>query len=443
MKISKIIIPSYNQFQSFEIDLTYPENHQKAGQPLEKVCFIGKNGTGKSTILELINSILRTNCNYPILGNSSELSRKIILKTQYSYKSFYLINSSSITYSNNPKYILDSIEKDNSFSNEILLMKSSINGNYGVSYLNSISDKFTIDNTNYLFKNNSNDLVIYSPSKSSKNDLISISDVPQVTLNQALELFKEFSFYQEVSNQNISEFWKLLIYLIKKREDEYNTFQNLEENQDKTIRELKQDFDKNNPEILQKISEIWNLILDKAGLEFDYKNASNPIQLNDNLKAYIKIKNTNEIVPYNNLSTGIRNFIFRIGYIYSLYFNRNIDRGFLLIDEPENSLYPDFLYDLIEIYQKISKNTQIFVATHSPIIATQFEPEERIILEFNEDGNVTAHKGISPTGDDPNDILKNDFTVRNVLGKEGLEKWNRFIKLKSLIKNAQNSKDKK
>jgi ABC-type polar amino acid transport system ATPase subunit len=172
-------------------------------------------------------------------------------------------------------------------------------------------------------------------------------------------------------------------------------------------------------------------------LYFDYEDAKNPIQLTDNLLAYIKLKSTNETIPYNKLSAGIRNFIFRLGHIYSLYFNRKIANGFLLIDEPENSLYPDFLYDLIDIYESIIHNTQFFVATHNPIIAAQFDPAERILMDFDEMGYVTARKGVTPEGDDPNDILEKDFLIRSLLGKPAIEKWERFLDLKSLIKETK------
>ncbi|MBL0015713.1 MAG: hypothetical protein IPP17_04565 [Bacteroidetes bacterium] len=49
MKIHKIILKDYQQFKDLEIDLTYPVGHEKAGQPLDKVCFIGQSGTGKTT----------------------------------------------------------------------------------------------------------------------------------------------------------------------------------------------------------------------------------------------------------------------------------------------------------------------------------------------------------------------------------------------------------
>ena len=56
MKICKIYIKDFRQFRDFELDLTYPKGHPKEGEPLEKVCFIGSNGTGKSTLLETIET---------------------------------------------------------------------------------------------------------------------------------------------------------------------------------------------------------------------------------------------------------------------------------------------------------------------------------------------------------------------------------------------------
>ena len=58
MKITKINIKDYHQFKNFELDLTYPNGHEKAGQPLDKVCFIGQSGTGKTTLLNVIRAIV-------------------------------------------------------------------------------------------------------------------------------------------------------------------------------------------------------------------------------------------------------------------------------------------------------------------------------------------------------------------------------------------------
>jgi recombinational DNA repair ATPase RecF len=58
MKVKELYIKDYHQFEDFGLDLTYPEGHEKAGQPLDKVCFIGQSGTGKTSLLEVINSFV-------------------------------------------------------------------------------------------------------------------------------------------------------------------------------------------------------------------------------------------------------------------------------------------------------------------------------------------------------------------------------------------------
>src|ERR1035437_5610279 len=55
MKVSEIKLKDHLHFrQGLVIDLTYPKGHPKQGKPLDKVCFLGQSGTGKTTLLNLI-----------------------------------------------------------------------------------------------------------------------------------------------------------------------------------------------------------------------------------------------------------------------------------------------------------------------------------------------------------------------------------------------------
>lgn len=425
MKICKIYIKDYLHFKDFELDLTNPHT----GEPLEKVCLIGRNGTGKTLLLNLLNRFLLGR-DMTMLVNSSTISF-IIIKLRINYKEFYIVYRSIY----HDSIFLDvQVEQLLKWTDYLIDNEDDNSENLIHKYI--IEDDRLI---NQIFlESNSKDFLINIPSETHQNLSKSINDVPDTKLDEALALFKDFPFNHEISTNTVSQFWKLLIFLIKKRQNEWEEFQNQQTNQDKTVRQLKEEFDAKNPKILEKIAELWNKILEKAGLEFDYENANNPIQLNDNLKAYIVLKATKQPIQYSQLSTGIRNFIFQIGHIYSLYFNRKIERGFLLIDEPENSLFPDFQYDLIGIYQQIIQNTQLFVATHSPIIAAQFESYERIILDFDENGLIVSHRGKMPIGDDPNDILIKDFGVRSLLGEKAVKKWERYIELQTLIKVEEN-----
>jgi predicted ATP-dependent endonuclease of OLD family len=436
MKICKLIVPEYQQFKNFELDLTYPEGHTKVGEPLDKVCFIGTNGTGKSTLLSLLQASLGSMSDEP-----SSTLLPIILKLRDNNKSFYFNNSGKFL----PNKILqiflsDDIDKK---ENWVQVLNENIKRfKKGAGY-DADFQTYLILEESLKLKNNSDDLVIYSPAESHQNHLIGLPDIPETNLNEALNLFKNFSFIHFVSNSTIKEFWKLLVYLVKKRENERDIFENKEDSLNKTKKQLIEEFEKINPKILEKLSELWNRILAKAGLEFDFENAKIPIQLKDNLIAYIKLKSDNKkMIKYSELSTGIRNFIFRLGYIFALYFNRKISNGFLLVDEPENSLYPEFLYDLVNVYYGITQNTQLFMATHNPIIAAQFEPCERIILEFDENGFVTSRKGSAPVGDDPNDILTQDFELKNLMGKEGQKMWDKYIELKKKLIKSTSIKEK-
>ncbi len=374
MKIAKIIIPNFQQFKGFELDLTYPEGHAKAGQPLEKVCFIGRNGTGKSTLLRFINELVE---GFPFKVPSSYAREPVSFITQIITKQEVMhLASFKIQQGDSVKSISRPFLVPNSTLNKIITWakqgKSDIHPEDIIvsKSFNNYSMNAAILRQNLDFTHEPSNLLVYSSTESG-NGLSGTGNTPDASLNEALKLFSNFPVVHNVSAENINDFWRLLIFHIKKRESNLLAYQDRIENQEKTLKQVKEEFNREHPEVLKEIADLWNQILENAGLEFDYQNAKAPVQLTDNLLAYIKVKSSGETIPYNALSTGIRNFIFRLGHIYALYFNRRIESGFLLIDEPENSLFPDFLYDLVDIYQSIIHNTQFFVATHSPYLMTE------------------------------------------------------------------------
>jgi|GEM_PF-620295 len=459
MKITEIYIRNYLQFRDFHLNLTYPDT----GEPLDKVCFIGANGTGKSTLLRIISNFLINIENFA--GKDDIVTKINILKKwlpdfsentliYFRIKSKYiyvLFTWDRIFCCSDQELDEKALEKIHDLNCDLKELENSVLKNFR--YISSPKPKFESRRTllqQILLEPDSQDIVSYAQSdrvsllqaKNTKNKNNNIN-LPQIDLNQALKLFNSFPIYHDVSCSNVDDFWQVLIYQIKNREGDYLKFLKAPENKKLRLGEVEEKFNQENPEILEKLAEQWNLILDRTGLEFDVENVKVPVQLTENLEAYIRLKNSKKNIPYNNLSTGIRNFIFQLGHIYALYFNRDIKRGFLLIDEPESSLFPDLLYDLIDRYLAIIQNTQFFVATHSPIIAAQFEPAERFILEFDDDGYVNARLGVSPEGDDPNDLLVNDFVVRSLYGKKGIEQWERYLYLRRKIVETEDKEEKK
>ncbi len=458
MKLCSIHIKDYQQFQDTFLDFTHPETKE----PLDKICFIGPNGTGKSTILWLLNNLNPYSKNHSNLSNGKLLVLKYIHRT----KNYYQIVSPSYKIKD---WVICENEQD---------VQAIVKSFDGLTTNSQLHKRISMDiviatvpkayqilfekhkanwpNRNWQSSESDAGLLIYCPAESKENLLLTINDVPKATLDEANKLFKSFENHHQIDFSTSSGFWQILMYHTSARKAEKEQFENQKENLSKTKQQLNEEFANKHPKILDSIATIWNNILDKANLEFDVINAKEPIQLSDNLNAYIKLKGSNgqsnniQRIPYRLLSTGIRNFIFRIGHIHSLYFNRQIDFGTLLVDEPENSLFPDFLYDLIDLYQQVTtdkngtRNTQSFFATHSPIVAAQFAPYERIILDWDLEnpGTVLATKGQAPEGDDPNDVLKKDFGIRNLMGEKGNEMWKEYLRLKHDVRVAKDDKEK-
>jgi hypothetical protein len=52
------------------------------------------------------------------------------------------------------------------------------------------------------------------------------------------------------------------------------------------------------------------------------------------------------------------------------------------------SFYPDIQKKLVELYTSVGRNNQLIMATHSPIIASNFEPWEIVELKFDENNQI-------------------------------------------------------
>jgi predicted ATPase len=61
----------------------------------------------------------------------------------------------------------------------------------------------------------------------------------------------------------------------------------------------------------------------------------------------------------------------------------------ILVEEPENGLHPSRIKDIMTILREISKTTQVLIATHSPLVINEMEPEEVSIVRRD------AEKGTS------------------------------------------------
>ena len=48
----------------------------------------------------------------------------------------------------------------------------------------------------------------------------------------------------------------------------------------------------------------------------------------------------------------------------------------VLVEEPENGLHPARIKDVVRVLREVSKHSQVFLATHSPLLVNELEPHE-------------------------------------------------------------------
>ena len=418
MKISRLHIDTFRHLENLDFDFTYPLDYKdksKAGKPLDKICFIGQSATGKTGLLELIYNYTSNILNLELIDGNSLWGLKDSIKNVEGEVEF-IINNEILSlkkrelFYKNKNYIDE--RKGGSVTDLIPVIYKK-----DVFYFkaNIISTK----NIN-LFEKNPIDLIEkYSSELSHIENWFKFKDAYGMLFDEEVEdkiwlfILNEILKYRKSFTQKMSELiHKGLLGDTKKLNNEFLKWQ------------------KENPNKLEAFAEKFNPILKKLNLEVDLINTEYSIP--------IKNKRTDEIIPIQNTSTGTKGLLLSFLPLYKFDSKDSI----VLIDEPERSLYPDMQMDLMDHYQNLAPEAQFIVATHSPFIAASFEPEERFILYFNEEGKVAVRRGKSPIGDDPNDMLQNDFGI-NYINKYGQKKHQEYIDLKQKIFFEKDEKKKK
>jgi ABC-type polar amino acid transport system ATPase subunit len=407
MKISKLNIEQYKHLENLDFDFTYQTGKRK-GQPLDKICFIGQSATGKTNLLELLFSLTEQSLNQNIIGNSliytDKFEKKLSGELIINFKSeIYKIKNGITTY----KERTYSVKNQGGIINDLIPYNEKSNLFFFKS--NIISD----ENIS-IFTENPIDLIDKHPNIVDKhgNGIVTIFDnnVPKETW---IFLIKGILDYRKKFTQKMSELiHKGLLANQKKLNLEFTKWQ------------------KENPNVLEEFALKFNPLIEKLNLEVDVVNTEYSIPISN--------KKNDEIIPIQYTSTGTKGLLLSFLPLFKL----DTKDAIILMDEPERSLYPDMQMDLIEHYQSLAPDAQFIVATHSPFIAASFEPEERFILSFDEEGKVVVRKGNSPIGDDPNDMLKNDFGV-NYYNKHGENAYKKYLDLKQAVASEKDPKKKK
>lgn len=246
--ITELHIKNYRQFRRLHLDFCDPETNE----PLEKICFIGPNGTGKSTLLSLLSKVCQPD--FILQRHNSTINQDTLVCWQlqldenyYYILQFFDPNDSSASHWILPHCIEDSEEWHYLWSDNISF---SVDDSL-YSHFSTIARECQQVFSQIALQPNSNDLAIHSLAEGSQIT----GRVPSTSLNSALSLFKHLPAFHQSNTGNLNDFWNFLIYQIKRRERDYQTFLASETVQTLSVAEARYQFNIAHPEILDELAK--------------------------------------------------------------------------------------------------------------------------------------------------------------------------------------------
>lgn len=141
------------------------------------------------------------------------------------------------------------------------------------------------------------------------------------------------------------------------------------------------------------------------------------------VRIWIRLKGCKEPASYQDLAEGERQLLTLLGLMRFTAENEAL----FLLDEPDTHLNPAWCLDYLDNLQKYGgspENSQILMTTHSPLTFAGMDKNEVVILERNAKDIVFAeHPTHAPKGMGFAAILTSDFFgLRSTLDKETLKK---------------------
>ena len=427
MKISRIKIKDFHQFKDLTVDLTYPKGHKKEGQPLDKVCFIGQSGTGKTSLLELIPKLL-VNYNTQFVSKLGEKS--IADKTEMSFSFGY-----------DGEYTTDVSIKEKKKESETYITRTWGNYEYKKS---DIEFKEILSFFRDTWLNDIATKLIYFPA--SLNFDIDLDDSQTLDARSIIDFSKE----------KVSTVWNIILEKIQfYQEQELQIRQEIlrtverADNDIETIKKALSKLEEWKKTEFNPIQDIADNCLDKLLAPFKLKVKTElDIKSKDDI-GFIKIKDySGNEIPNGLWSTGTKQVVLTALPLYLLKPKHTV----ILYDEPERSLYPDLQRLIVDYYSSLGTDCQFFYATHSPIIASNFEPWEIVELKFDVEGHIyreiyfegenhVNNYKLNPQNMRWDDILQRIFDMENdgsILRKQKLDKLaSNNVKYRKLVKQGK------
>jgi len=371
MKVKRIDIGEFRCFRDLQLELTYPAGHPKAGEPLDKVCIIGQSGTGKTSLLELV---------YLLNARKSEGQHSLVLELTHTSQLKLKLTPELVCqvnrYDEPPQVqseaIREALEKQD--WNLIYFPAEAVE-----THVHLMPPEETVATDRVEEK-----LLTYGRVKESAQ----LREVERILHSRRHDTHPNF-LHHYITARSQFDYWNRILGEIANHQNEQSKFRfrisnRVEQGDMQAAQAIAQELEQwkaAHPDQLSQLAEQYlNPLL--RPLHMRVKTALESLEE----AAYLQIIDARgSTMSINAWTTGTKNLILKTVPLFAL---KPTERDIILIDEPENSLFPDVQAELIEHYRRLAPDSQLFVATHSPIVASYFEPWEVIDLEFDSKGRV-------------------------------------------------------
>lgn len=344
---------------------------------------VGINGSGKSNFLKAIRLLHEA-----VVGKGFE---KTFLQEWGGFGNVASVSGGSKDYIKLSYVFDDSIYRNLVYSDtkykpievvyEITIFSVGNNGYYLNEYLTPIyRDK-------YLRKNVNNDIINIKNGKGrivgfnkDIGDICTLLDYPSKYFTQVYDTSELFLKQMDKSIMSIALLWNRI-----KNISYYGQF-------DTSIQSpIRQPSTFGTEEKLLPTGENLNSVIQKLknNHSLDYEKIEDLLRdINPNFKditfnlfgskSYLLLreKNLSRAIPIDHISDGTLRYLL----LLAIFYNPNRGQG-ICIDEPETGLHPDMINTIAAAIKHAAKETQFFIATHSPLLLNAFELNDVLIFE--------------------------------------------------------------
>ncbi len=190
------------------------------------------------------------------------------------------------------------------------------------------------------------------------------------------------------------------------------------------------------------INSIETFIKDVTDYEVKFVLKRSPNEL--------KLRMHSEELYFDVLPDGLRSLISWIadllGRVDMLKWNDDLPitekNLILLLDEIEVHLHPAWQRKVLPVVQKLFKNAQIFVSTHSPFVVNSVDDAWVYELEVKDGNGKVREKSLTKTTESVQTTLEEVFEVPQLFGLEVQNDLDRFYELRSKLNQNGGKSDK-